>query len=286
SRRPDLPIIPLIQNMRDERWEPGTLARQIADEASRSRIINDLTQFVGDNHFQGVCIDFEEAPEASQRDLLEFMRRLHEAFKQRNWTVMQVAPFDDPDWNYRAYAAASDYLMLTAYDEHWSDRAPGSVAGQPWFEETLAKRMEALDGGQIIICIGGYGYDWQYGGEAKSLTFQEALLEARDSEANVEFDPETRNPFFRFEEEDGSEHTVWFLDGVTAFNQMRASRAYNVAGFALWRLGSEDPSLWAVFGDRRTGASPAGADGAAVPDGVDDSDGLKRIVYGYDVDFE
>ncbi len=280
NRRPDLPIIPMIHNMKDGEWEPQTLARQIADEASRSRLVNELARFVDDNHFQGVCVDFEGAPGASQKNLLAFMRQLHEEFNRRNWTVMQVVPFDDPDWNYRAYAAASDYLMLTAYDEHWNDGAPGSLAGQRWFEETLAKRMEVLDGSRTIICVGGFGYDWQAEGETKTLTFQEALLEARDSEANVEFDPETLNPHFSYTEEDGSEHTVWFLDGVTAFNQTRAARAYNVAGFALWRMGSEDPSLWAVFGNRRMDAAPEGSEGS------EGADGLTRIVYGYDVDFE
>jgi cellulose synthase/poly-beta-1,6-N-acetylglucosamine synthase-like glycosyltransferase/peptidoglycan/xylan/chitin deacetylase (PgdA/CDA1 family)/spore germination protein YaaH len=289
SRRPDLPIIPMIHNMKDGEWEPQTLARQIADEASRSRLVNGLAQFVGDKHFHGVCIDFEDAPAAARKDLLAFMRELHAAFKQRNWTVMQVAPFDDSGWDYRAYAAASDYLLLTAYDEHWGDGDPGSVAGQPWFEETLARRMEELDGAHTIICIGGYGYDWRDGGEARTLTFQEALLEARDSEARVEFDPETRNPFFSFEDEDGSEHTVWFLDGVTAFNQMRVSRAYDVAGFALWRMGSEDPSLWTVFGAQPMDASPDVASispAQTAPAVPSVPSGLTRIVYGYDVDFE
>ncbi len=286
SRRPDLPIIPMIQNMKDEEWDSRALARQIADEASRSRLVNELARFVGDNHFQGVCIDFEEAPEASRKNLLAFMRELHAAFEQRGWTVTQVAPFDDSAWDYRAYAAASDYLLLTAYDEHWGDGDPGSVAGQPWFEETLAKRMKELDGERTIISIGGYGYDWREGGETRTLTFQEAMLEARDSEANVEFDQETRNPFFTYEEDDGSKHVVWFLDGVTAFNQIRVSRAYNVAGFALWRLGSEDPSLWTVFGDQSADA-PSDVAPVSLASSVSSApSALTRIVYGYDVDFE
>jgi cellulose synthase/poly-beta-1,6-N-acetylglucosamine synthase-like glycosyltransferase/peptidoglycan/xylan/chitin deacetylase (PgdA/CDA1 family)/spore germination protein YaaH len=271
AQRPNLPIIPMIHNSKEGKWEPQTLARQIADEASRSRLVNDLAQFVADNHFQGVCIDFEEVPPASQKNLLAFMRRLHATFEQRNLMVSQAVPFDDEEWNYRAYAAANDYLMLMAYDEHWSDSDPGSIAGQPWFESTLAKRMKELDGARTVVCIGGYGYDWQKGSETQDVTFQEALLSARDSQSMIRFDPETRNPYFRYQEDDGSIHTVWFLDGVTAFNQMRASRQYNVAGFALWRMGSEDPSLWSIFGNGQMDAA---------------ADGLKRIVYGYDVDFE
>ncbi|MBO0863078.1 MAG: glycosyltransferase [Chloracidobacterium sp.] len=287
--RPDLPIIPLIHNLRDGKSEPETLTRQIGDEASRSRLVNDLAQFVSVNHFQGVCVDFEDTPESSQKNLLAFMESLHAAFKERNLVVMQIAPFDDEGWNYRAFAAASDYQLLTAYDEHSGDGVPGSIAGQPWFEETLAKRMHELDGAHTIICIGGYGYDWRKNGENITLTFQEALLEARDSEADIEFDPETRNPFFNYEEDDGSEHTVWFLDGVTAFNQMRASRAYSVAGFAIWRMGSEDPSLWSVFGNQggnQEGYQTSSSGAFAGPSDPQGPDGLTRIIYGYDVDFE
>lgn len=269
--RPDLPIIPMVHNSKDGKWEPQTLAAQIADETARTRLVNALVKFVGEQHFQGVCIDFEEVPAGSQKHLLAFMQQLHAAFKAYNWKVMQAVPFDDEEWDYHAFAAANDYLMLMAYDEHWAESDAGSIAGQPWFEATLAKRMRELDGDKTIVCIGGYGYGWSKGRETEELTFQEAVLAARDSEAKIEFDPTTRNPYFSYEDEDGSKHTVWFLDGATAFNQMRASKQFHPAGFALWRMGSEDPSLWSVFGREQMDAAPAG---------------LQKIVYGYDVDFE
>ena len=48
-------------------------------------------------------------------------------------------------------------------------------------------------------------------------------------------------------------HEIWFLDAVTAYNELKAAKPYNVGGFALWRLGSEDPSLWKVFGANAVG---------------------------------
>lgn len=269
--RPDLPIIPMIHNSQDGKWEPQTLAAQIADEAARTRLVNALTNFVEQQHFQGVCIDFEEVPSGSQKHLLTFMQQLHAAFKTHNWTVMQAVPFDDEEWDYPAFAAANDYLMLMAYDEHWAESNAGSIAGQPWYEATLAKRMRELDGTRTIVCIGGYGYGWSKGQVTEELTFQEAVLQARDSAARIQFDAASRNPYFHYEDEAGAEHTVWLLDGVTAFNEMRAARRFHPAGFALWRMGSEDPSLWNIFGNQQMDAAP---------------DGLQKIVYGYDVDFE
>lgn len=269
--RPDLPILPMIHNSKEGKWEPQILVQQIADEASRTRLVNDLLQAVEAHRFQGVSIDFEEVPDGSQKQMLAFMQQLHATFSAKKLLVAQAVPFDDPAWKYRDYAAVNDYLMLMAYDEHWAESNPGSIAGQPWFEATLARRMQELDPAKTVVCIGGYGYGWRDGEETEELTFQEAVLEARDSEAKIQFDPASRNPYFRYEDEDGISHTVWFLDGVTAFNQMRAARRYNVAGFALWRMGSEDPSLWSIFGKEQMNVPPTG---------------LQKIVYGYDVDFE
>jgi cellulose synthase/poly-beta-1,6-N-acetylglucosamine synthase-like glycosyltransferase/peptidoglycan/xylan/chitin deacetylase (PgdA/CDA1 family) len=162
--------------------------------------------------------------------------------------------------------------MLMGYDEHWETSQQGSIAGQQWFEQTLAMRMRELDQAKTILSIGGYGYNWTDGvREAEEVTFQEAVLAARDSEATIKFDPMTRNPHFTYDEEDGSHHTVWFLDAVTAFNQIRAASGYHPAGYALWRLGSEDPSLWQVFGSQTADAGP---------------EALRQIRYGYDIDFE
>ena len=42
-------------------------------------------------------------------------------------------------------------------------------------------------------------------------------------------------------------HHVWMLDGLTAYNELRASERAGVAGTALWRLGMEDPSMWYIW---------------------------------------
>jgi cellulose synthase/poly-beta-1,6-N-acetylglucosamine synthase-like glycosyltransferase/peptidoglycan/xylan/chitin deacetylase (PgdA/CDA1 family)/spore germination protein YaaH len=271
--RPETPILPLVQNYRNEEWDGELLARAVADEAARQRLVASLVELVEQNRFAGVCIDLEEVPAASQANVLRFVEELHASFLPRGWTVAQAVPFDNPDWDYRAYARATDYLMLMAYDQHWETGAPGPVAAGDWFVQTLERRMKELDPAKTIVCVGNYGYDWSNRQrEATEVTFQEAVLSARDSEANIKFDPATRNPYFDYDEDDGSHHTVWFLDAVTAYNQMRAAQSFHPAGFALWRLGSEDPSLWNVFGSSKADdVSP---------------EALRQIQYGYDIDFE
>jgi hypothetical protein len=188
-----LATCPELQN---EQWNSELLASAIATPEARTRLVNSLIKLVNDNHFAGITIDLEEVPANSQNNLFEFMRELHESFGQRGYLLAQAVPFDNPDWNYRRYAEVTDYLMLMAYDEHWSTSQPGSIASQKWFEETLAGRMRELDAAHTILCIGSYGYNWSNRRhEAEDITFQEAVLAARDSQAKINFDPATRNPF-------------------------------------------------------------------------------------------
>jgi hypothetical protein len=273
EKRPQMQILPVVQNLDDEKWQTDLLARAVATEDARHRLIMALADFVEQNKFAGICIDFEEPTKDTQPNLLKFMQELHAAFQPNGWIVTQAAPFADPDWNFRDYSAACDYLMLMAYDEHWSTGPTiGSVASQTWYEQNLANRMREIDPVKTILALGNYGYEWVDGpGHGKETSFQEAVIASRDSEADITFDPATRNPYFEYDETDDTHHTIWFLDAVTAYNQMRAASGYDCAGFALWRLGSEDPSIWSIFGTDQPTASP---------------DLLRRIAYGYDVDFE
>ncbi len=49
------------------------------------------------------------------------------------------------------------------------------------------------------------------------------MVAAHDSEAPIDFDDATNNPHFSYIEDDQIKHDVWFLDAVTAYNQIHAS---------------------------------------------------------------
>jgi len=186
-------------------------------------------------------------PKGAHRDLEDFLTRLSAAFASHDWIIAQAAPFDDDDWPYHTYADIVDYTILMAFDETDDHGAPGAVAGQDWYERVLDKRMKQLSADSTIIAIGSYGYDWVKGGTTLSYGFEGAMTTARDNGASVQFDPDTNNPHFSYEDNDGT-HQVWFLDGVTAFNQIHAADPYRPAGYALWKLGYEDPSIIPLLG--------------------------------------
>ena len=180
-------------------------------------------------------------------------------------------------------AASADGLVVMNYDQHQVTSAPGPVAAQDWFTANLRQAIKDIPKTKIICAIGGYGYDWGISPKTKRVvnvdtnSAQEAWLHARESGSEIELDPDSLNPHFAYEEENGVRHQVWYLDAVTTLNQMRAAREVGIRTFALWRLGSEDRSLWKIW-DNPTEAG-AEAKLKAVPSGEDvDREGNGEIL--------
>ena len=111
-----------------------------------------------------------------------------------------------------------------------------------------------------------------------NVSVQDAWLEAEEADTDVEFDGDAMNPHIAYLDENNIRHDVWFLDGVTALNQMRAAQSLGIDTFALWRLGSEDRSLWAIWD--KPGEAAATTKLNVVPPGQDvDIEGKGEILH-------
>ena len=274
--RPDLPIVPLVNNFNSEymEWERAKLAAMLTNQAARGRAIQHLLQFVRDHGFRGISIDFENVPAAAQLALKTFMHELSAQFHPFGLEVSRSVPLNDPAFDYRGLATATDYLILMASDEHWSSSKAGPIASQEWYAAALRRRFAELPPQKYVIALGNYGYDWKAGSKAATeISVQEAFRTAQEAEGDIALDPAALNPTFDYYDEHEMVHHVWFLDGVTLFNQLVEGQRYGAQGFALWRLGSEDPLTWPVMARRmqldRTAA-----------------DTLRLVHYGYDLDYE
>jgi cellulose synthase/poly-beta-1,6-N-acetylglucosamine synthase-like glycosyltransferase/peptidoglycan/xylan/chitin deacetylase (PgdA/CDA1 family) len=253
ANKPQVAILPMIQNVSMGKWDGAGLARLLADPVRADRLLAQIMRYLAAGHFQGITIDFENVPPSAHKELEAFLAKMSAAFAPHGWVIAQAVPFDDEAWPYKAYAGIVDYTILMAYDQTDEHGAPGAIAGQDWYETTLDKRMRELPADSTIVAIGSYAYDWVKGGRTRIDSFEGAMTEARDNGATVLFDPASNNPHFSYIDDDGA-HQVWFLDGVTAFNQIHAADPYRPAGYALWKLGFEDPSILPLMG-RPWGAS-------------------------------
>jgi cellulose synthase/poly-beta-1,6-N-acetylglucosamine synthase-like glycosyltransferase/peptidoglycan/xylan/chitin deacetylase (PgdA/CDA1 family)/spore germination protein YaaH len=255
SAKPNLQIVPLVNNFNNEtqNWDKDLLKQAIGTELSRQTLVHNLLNFTTKLGFSGISIDFEDVPETEQLNLILFMRELSTEFHKTGLQVFQSIPLDDESFNATELGKYADLLILMAYDEHTTYSSPaGPVASQGWFVRGLTQRFKELPSEKYIVAIGGYGYDWiEDSMKGSETTFDGALQTAQDANATIVLNTQSLNPTYSYYDADNTLHHTWFLDAVSSFNQIHvASKLGAPYGYALWRLGSEDPSLWSIIPKR------------------------------------
>ena len=284
TEKADVEVFPLINNFEpvSKEWLKN-IGDFLMDPAARQNFRKEVLLFLASDRFKGVALDFEEIPLRAQPGYLALVEELAGDLHARGLRLYLNVPVADEDYNYAGLAASADGLVLMNYDQHQITSGPGPVAAQDWFTANLKQAVRDIPKTKIICAIGAYGYDWALSPKSKRVvnvdtnSAQEAWLHARESGSEVELDPDSLNPHFAYEEENGVRHQVWYLDAVTTLNQMRAARDAGIRTFALWRLGSEDRSIWRIWDN----PNEAGAENklTAVPAGEDvDREGNGEIL--------
>ncbi|GAC1512360.1 MAG: glycosyltransferase [Terriglobales bacterium] len=273
-------VFPLINNFDGTDWMTS-IGDFLNNPDSRARFRREVSAFLASDRYRGVMMDFEEVPDNAQAAYRTLLKELSDDLHAKGMKLYISVPSRSQDFEYRAVSPLVDGLVLMNYDEHYPfPGKPGPVASQDWFEANLAAAKKVVPQDKLICAIGNYGYDWvsqpnhdKFSRQErdKNQSVQDAWLTSRDSEEDVDFDGDSLNPHVSYLDENNVQHDVWYLDAVTALNEMRAAQRLGVKTFALWRLGSEDRSLWRVWD---------------VPGDPSAPDRLKDVPPGQDVDME
>lgn len=248
-KKTGIPVMPVITNAFNGEFRPKVISRLLHDRQKRQALISQMLSSCQHHHFIGVNIDFEEMQMTSNEALTAFVKELSESFHSHGLYVTQDIEHSNEDYDVRELAKYDDYLMLMAYDEHNSVSAPGPVSSQQWIGRSLDAVASLIPENKIILGIGAYGYDWTPKGDNnQSITIHDAMSLAADSGSPINFDSDTYSLDFSYCDENDVTHQVYFNDAATNFNTLRYGCEYGVAGFGVWRLGSEDHRLWKFYG--------------------------------------
>lgn len=242
----------MVQNYLNEKWDSDGTARLLANHARTDAMIADLVNKAHAGGWNGIVFDIENIPDQAQRDYAAMLARAHPLLQKAGLSLGVTAAAGQPQSRLADFARASDYVYLMNYDQHWQGGQAGPIAANDWFAQQLAIARAVVPASKLIVALGSYGYDW-HDGKAEAMTIEEAWMAAHDSGATPAFDQASGNTGYAFEDE-GQKHEVWFLDAAASWNQMSVLR--NVAGIALWRLGSEDPGYWEDLKALREGRMP------------------------------
>ncbi len=247
-------LVPLLRNLdANEVWQPEAVETLLnGPVANQDRLATNLVTALQEIEAAGVLIDWQDIDPAYRGALTSLLARIADALHahhlelwlsvpaRRQLSLLDLEPL----------VAHVDRFVANLYDENAELSPPGPVASQTFFNGWLDTLVKGYgDPSQWVIGIGAYGYDWREGEEEGALiSFEDAMARAaRSAQSGLAFDPTTQNPHFDYTDQ-AEVHRIWFLDAVTFLNQLAASRASQVGGIAIFRLGTEDPNIWPVLG--------------------------------------
>lgn len=277
AEKAETEVFPLVNNFDPIANEWKDIADFLNDPEARANFRKQVGTFLATDKYRGLTLDFEDFPVDAMPGFVTLVNELAQDMHASGKKLYVAVPAKNTDFDYVGVAKNADGLILMNYDEHYPGGEAGAVASQDWFVDNLKYALKHIPRQKILCAISNYGYEWTTIGKAKMpqtahiVSVQDAWTSAEDSEADVDLDGDTLNPHISFMEGENARHDVWFTDAVTALNEMRAAQQLGIDTFALWRLGSEDRSLWNVW-DK--------------PSDPNATDKLKDVPPGQDVDME
>ncbi|WP_058486042.1 glycosyl hydrolase family 18 protein [Defluviitalea phaphyphila] len=229
----------------------------LSNTDKRENIIKQLLAFASLYDLDGINIDFESLRTETGEYYVQFIRELTPLLKEQG-LVVSVDMYVPSGWT-RHYNRAEvgkvvDYIIVMAYDEHWSTSPEsGSVASIGWVEEGIKNTLEEVPKEKVILGLPYYTRLWkeeiidgeiQVSSRAYGMARGENILK----ENNVE--PvwlEDIGQYYGEYKEGDITYKIWLEEERSIEEKVKLVDKYDLAGVAGWKRGLEKEEIWDVL---------------------------------------
>lgn len=163
ARGSGLAIMPVLSNGTGESFDSVRVRLLLHRPASQDTLVLQLREWLLANHFQGVNVDFENLGPRDYKLLPAFLHRLKSGLASSALQVSVDVEAEEAPLDWVATAAACDFVVLMAYDQHYSGGPAGPIAAMGWYREVLRRARANIPKDKLVVGIGNYAYDWTAG---------------------------------------------------------------------------------------------------------------------------
>lgn len=205
------------------------------NETSIDNHIQDILHMVVNGGFDGIEIDYEAINEDMElwNYFMHFIDNLYKNAKERNILVRVVLEPNVP-LDKIQFPKGPEYVIM-CYNLHGYNTNPGAKASGE-FIENIIKKAEALPG-KVSFAIATGGYDFKENGEVGALTERDAVKLLTSYNIQGIRDDESQAVFFKYIDNEGINHEVWYADKDTIKYWISIIRKSDNNAVSLWRAG-------------------------------------------------
>lgn len=263
----------LISNLVSGSFSQSAAEAILNSSTARSTFVTNAVNIAVNDGYDGVELDFENLVAADRTNFTALVTSLNTALHavgKYSFVSVYAKSTDSPsgygtqqaqDWV--AIGNIVDQVRIQGYGYCWASgciggSAPGTTSPDFWLNSTLTYAVTAMAKNKIVLGLPLYGTDWANGTNGVDLTWQNDgtsnpdVLSTLSAHGNPTIQWQQTNTngvvgssYFDYTS-GGVSHEVRFANQYTVQGQIQLGNAYGICGYAFWRLGGEDPSVWSM----------------------------------------
>lgn len=255
-------VVPMMAITNFSATEAGTeLAHTIlTDPDLVETLLTNIIRTMKEKGYRGLNVDFENVSPDDRERYNQFLKRTVERLHPEGYFVSSdLAPKtsgEQPGLLYEAHDYAAhgqivDFVVLMTYEWGYRKGPPQAISPLDQMIAVLDYAVTVIPRNKILMGFQLYARDWLVphiqGQEAETFDMQEAIRRAIRYGADIQFNTTSQSPFFKYIDEQGRSHEVWFEDARSAQAKLDLVKTYNLRGISYWVLGYPFPQNWVLL---------------------------------------
>jgi spore germination protein len=237
----------------------------LADPANVERLLNTSIGIMRQKGYRALNVDFENVLPADRELYNQFLERAAARLHQEGFLLSTaLAPKTSAEQkgalyeahDYPSHGRIADFVVLMTYEWGYRKGPPQPISPLNEIIKVLDYAVSVIPRSKIFFGFQIYARDWlvphEQGQEAETFSNQEAIARAVRYGAVIRYDTRSQTPFYRYTDEQGRQHEVWFEDARSAQAKFDAVKRYGLRGISYWVLGYPFPQNWVLLEDNFT----------------------------------
>lgn len=231
----------------------------------QNTLLTNIVNIMKEKGYQGLNVDFENVLPEDRVPYNQFMQKTVDRLHPLGYFVSSsLAPKTSAEQpgllyeahDYEAHGRIADFVVLMTYEWGYRLGPPQAISPLNQIKRVLDYAVTVIPRNKIYFGFQLYARDWTLphvqGQQARTFSVQEAIRIGVKYGVTIQYDNIAQSPFFRYRDENGRMHEVWFEDARSAQAKFDTVKAYRLGGISYWALGYPFPQNWTLLGDNFT----------------------------------
>ncbi|NEX80229.1 LysM peptidoglycan-binding domain-containing protein [Bacillus thermocopriae] len=255
-------LMMVINNQEQDQFSDELGRILLNDMTVQDRFLDNIVATAKRYGFRDIHFDFEFLRPADREAYNRFLRKAKQRFQNEGWLMStalapKTSATQEGLWyeahDYKAHGEIVDFVVIMTYEWGYSDGPAMAVSPIDQVRRVLDYAVTEIPPEKILMGQNLYGYDWTLpfvqGTVAKAVSPQQAIQIAARENVPIQYDMKAQAPFFRYTDDEGKQHEVWFEDARSIQAKFDLIKEMNLRGMSYWKLGLSFPQNWLLIVD-------------------------------------